>query len=243
MAAWQVRCCAAAGAVAVAAVVAACGGEVLAALSFIGSAGGDWRVDDPAQAGFQQRQNCGPGQNDSCRINIQPIGTQSLYASDFALSFTGSLPGCPAVARTDGRATGKRISLPGCFSGQYLTINEALSDDGTVRAYFDSSVPDMTSGVWVEIQDGRRRFKFSNNPVARDITAILGCELTTPATTVTATVSAASIDDGRLQTVINPFTIGTQAWSGEFVGLSGMRLVRGSEVLELERRNEAGSCP
>lgn len=240
MAARQMQWCAAAGA---AALVVACGGEVLAALSFIGSAGGDWRVDDPALAGFQQRQNCGAQSNESCAINIQPIGTQSLYASDFALSYTGNLPGCPAVARTDGRATGKRISLPGCFSGQYLTINEALSDDGTVRAFFDTSVPDLTTGVWVEIQDGRRRFKFKNNPVAQDVTAIQGCELTTPPTTVTATVSAASIDAGRLQTTIAPFTIGTQTWSGEFVGLSGMRLVRSGEGLELERRNESGSCP
>lgn len=242
MATERLQRCAAAGSVALAALVVACGGEVLAALSFIGSAGGDWRVDDPAQAGFQQRQNCGPQANESCRINIQPIGTQDLYATDFGLSFTGTLPGCPSTSRTDGRATGNRIALPNCFTGQYVTINEALSDDGTVRAYFDTAVPNLTTGVWVEIQDGRRRFKFTSNASARDIVAVTGCELTSPVTALTATVSAASIDDGRLQTAITQFSVGGQNWTGAFVGLSGMRLVRGNETMELQRRNESGAC-
>jgi hypothetical protein len=240
MATRRMRWCAAAGAVA--ALVAACGGEVLAALSFIGSAGGDWRVDDAAQAGFQQRQNCGPQSNDFCTINIQPIGTQDLYATDFGLSFTGTLPGCPSTSRTDGRATDTRIVLPGCFTGRYLTINEALSDDSTVRAFFDSAVPNLTTGVWVEIQDGRRRFKFTSNASVRDIVAVTGCELTSPVSTLTATVSAASINDGRLQTAITQFSVGGQNWTGAFVGLSGMRLVRGNEVMELQRRNESGAC-
>lgn len=239
MEARQMRWCAAAGA---AALVVACGGEVLAALSFIGSAGGDWRVDDPAQAGFQQRQNCGPQSNDFCTINIQPIGTQDVYATDFGLSFTGNLPGCPSAARNDGRATGNRIVLPSCFTGQYVTINEALSDDGSVRAFFDSAVPNLTTGVWVEIQDGRRRFKFTSNSNVQAITAVTGCELTSPVTPLAATISAASIDDGRLQTAITQFAVGGQNWTGAFVGLSGMRLVRGSEVMELQRRNESGAC-
>ena len=31
-------------------------------------------------------------------------------------------------------------------------------------------------------------------------------------------------------------------WSGKFVGISGMRLTRGSEVMELERRPGNESC-
>lgn len=217
---------------------AACGGDVLSVLVFVGSAGGDWRVDDPAVAGFQARLGCGGAQTE-CRINIQPIGNPDVFTNDFGLSYTGNLSGCPgATARTDGRAAGERITLPGCFTGRYVTINEALSDDGTVRAFFDSAVPNLTTGVWVEIQEGRRRFKFTSNAQVRQVNAVLGCELTSPLTPVTATVSAASIDDGRLQTVFTQFTIGGQAWSASFVGMSAMRLTRGGETLDLQRRNE-----
>lgn len=211
------------------------GGDILAIVSFIGSAGGDWRFDDPAVAGFQQRSNCSPlGGSTLCRINIQPIGGQDLFASDFALSYTGNLPGCPAVARTDGRATGTRINLPGCFSGNYVTINEALADNGIDRAFFDSAVPTLPQGVWVEIQDEQRRFKFTSNSA--------GCELTNPRTAVAVTILPADLDVPRLQTAITNFTVGGQTWTGSFTGMSGMRLTRGNDVMELERRNLPDNC-
>jgi hypothetical protein len=220
---------------ALAALLAACGGgDILAIVSFVGSVGGDWTFDNPQQAGFQARTNCGPGGNEPCVINIQPIGGQNIFASDFALSYTGTLPGCPTnVARTDGRASGTRITLPGCFSGNYVTINEALADNGVDRAFFDSAVPSLAEGVWVEIQAGQRRFKFNNNAS--------GCELTTPRTPVAVTITPADIP-ARLQTTIDAFTVGALTYSGSFVGMSGMRLTRGSEVLELERRDLAGAC-
>jgi hypothetical protein len=213
----------------------ACGGGVLAIVSFIGSAGGDWQFDNPQLAGFQQRSNCGAGGNDGCVINIQPIGGQDLFASDFALSFTGNLPGCPSVARTDGRANGTRITLPGCFSGNYVTINEALSDNGIDRAFFDSAVPTLPQGVWVEIQDEQRRFKFTSDSA--------GCELTNPRTAVTVTILPADLTIPRLQTAITNFTVGGVTWTGSFTGMSGMRLTRaGGEVMELERRNLPDNC-
>jgi hypothetical protein len=210
------------------------GGDILAIVSFVGSAGGDWQFDNPQLAGFQQRSNCGAGGNEGCVINIQPIGGQNLFVNDFALSFTGNLPGCPSVARTDGRATGTRINLPGCFSGNYVTINEALSDNGIDRAFFDSAVPTLPQGVWVEIQDGQRRFKFTSDSA--------GCELTTPRAAVTVAIVPADLTIPRLQTEITSFTVGGVTWTGSFTGMSGMRLTRGNDVMELERRNLPDQC-
>ncbi len=220
---------------AVAAAVAACGGgEIVAVVSFLGSAGGDWRVDDPAQAGFQPRADCGALADENCVINIQPIG-RSLFTSSFGASFTGNLPGCPDQPRTDGSISGGFVTLPGCFVGRYESINEVVSDDGRIRAYFDSEVPDLSTGVWVEIQRERRRFRFQTNTS--------GCELTTPMrTAVAVTIEPADIDAGKLQTLITAFTIGGETWTGNFVGISGIRLVRGNDVLELQRRDLADSC-
>jgi hypothetical protein len=220
-------CCLAA-ALAMPAALTSCGGDVLAVVSFIGSAGGDWVIDDPSVAGFQQRADCGG----PCVINIQRLDPEDPFATNFRVSYTGTLSGCPSASRNDGTVSGRRISLPGCFTGQYVTINEALADDGRDRGYFDSETPSLAEGVWVEIQDQRRRFKFEDNST--------GCELTTPtATRVDVTIVLADLGaiPPVLQTTIATFTVGGVTWNGEFVGLSGMRLVRGGEVLELERRN------
>jgi hypothetical protein len=228
--------------------LAACGGgEVIAIVQFIGSAGGDWVVDDPTVAGFQPRSDCGTSQDQDCFVNLQIDGVRSLYATGFGVTYTGNLPGCPAGSGADpakaGTVSGERISLPGCFSGRYLTINEALSDDGLVRAYFDSEAPNLTEGVWVEIQDGQRRFKFTSDPGTRTTTDIGGCELSAaPPNALDMTVVAADLGAGRLQTEITAFTVAGQTWSGRFVGISAMKLTRGSEVLELQRRDLPGTC-
>ena len=226
-----------------AAAMAACGGgEILAVVSFLGSAGGDWNVGTPDANGALTPTRCG---NEDCFVNIQIAGTRNPYATDFNVTFTGNLSaGCPtALPGGNGMVSGRRISLPGCFVGEYVTINEALSDDRTVRAFFDSEVPNLTDGVWVEIQHGQRRFKFQGNPVEQAVSNIVGCELTTPATTpVLLTVEAADIGSARLQTRITSFTVGTQTGSGAFEGISGMKLTLGAQTLELERRDLPGSC-
>jgi hypothetical protein len=237
-----------AAAAAIAAALAACGGgEIVAIVSFVGSAGGDWVVDDPNVAGFQRRSDCGEFGNEDCVVNIQISGVRSLYSTDFDVTYTGNLPGCPVGGGADpakaGTISGQRISLPGCFTGQYVTINEALSDDRSIRAFFDSEVPNLTEGVWVEIQNEQRRFKFEGNPFVRDTTVIAGCELTSPATTpLSITVVAADRDGGQLQTEITDFSVGGATWTGRFEGISAMRLTRGSEVLELQRRDLPGAC-
>lgn len=215
--------------------LAACGGGALLVLGFIGSAGGDWLQDDQAAvAGLQLRSTCGPAGNDDCRINIQPVGGQDLFSSAFDLSYTSNLPGC--LASGSGRADGQRLVLTGCFSGAYVNINQALSDNGTVRMFFNFTPP-LNQGIWVELQDGQRRFAFSDDSS--------GCELGAPNVPVTVNIVPADIRNpaGPFETTIQSFTItGQGAFSGTFVGVSGMRLTRGNEVLELERRRGSAGC-
>ena len=219
------------------------GGEVVALLGFIGSAGGDWLQDDkpneqPGQVGLQLRRTCGPNSADACAINIQPVGgNESLFSTDFNVTFTSNLPGCPGNGT--GRASGRRLVLTGCFTGEYVTINQSVSDDGATRMFFDFT-PDLTQGIWHEIQQGQRRFGFNNDTD--------GCELTSPATTrVSLVVSRSDVQNpaGPFETTISTFTIqgGGAPWQGRFVGVSGLRLTRGTEVLELERRAGTANCP
>lgn len=226
------------------AVLTSCGGgELLAVVGFIGSAGGDWLQDaqpseQGAAVGLQLRSNCGATLDQDCRINIQPAaGGQSLFATDFDLTYTSNLPGCAATGT--GRASGRRLVLNGCFTGEYVTINQAVSDDASVRMFFDFT-PVLQDGVWVEIQEGRRRFGFNNDAN--------GCEMTTtPTVPVQIVVSRSNVRNpaGPFETTISSFTIQGAGgpWQGRFVGVSGMRLTRGSEVLELERRAGAETCP
>lgn len=216
--------------------LAACGGGVVLLLGFIGSAGGDWLQDDqPGQAGLQLRSTCGPGGNDDCRINIQPVGGQNLFAQAFDLSFTSNLPGC--VASGTGRANGESLTLSGCFTGAYVNINQAVSDDGQVRMFFNFTPP-LNQGVWVELQQGQRRFAFTDNST--------GCELGATKVPVAVTVVSADIRNpaGPFETTVSSFVIqgAGAAWSGKFVGVSGLRMTRAGEVLELERREGSESC-
>lgn len=224
------------------AVLAACGGETVAVLGFIGAAGGSWLQDDQpgegvGEVGLQLRSNCGAGDED-CFINIQPAaGSESLYEAAFDVTFTSNLPGC--VASGTGRASGTRLTLTGCFSGDYVNINQALSDDRATRMFFNFT-PDLAQGVWVEIQSGQRRFAFISNGQ--------GCELASPtARLVTVDMSPADIRNpaGPFETTIASFTVAGDgaAWQGRFVGVSGMRLTRGNQVLELERRQGSANCP
>lgn len=223
--------------------LASCGGgESETELRFIGSVGGNWLADEqPAdsQPGLQLRDDCGAGDSDDCFVNIQPVGAPSLFDDSFDVSFTSNLPSCPGSG--SGSVEGQRIRLTNCFSGRYRTINEALSDDGATRLFFDV-VPDLSQGVWVEIEDERRRFKFSDNS--------RGCEVSasgSPAVAVTIVPSQVTNPAGPFETTIGAFTIAGRSgvWTGRFVGVSGMRLVRGDDELALERRADPANtaCP
>lgn len=217
--------------------LAACGGGALLVLGFIGSAGGDWLQDgDPSQPGLQVLDTCGQFGDERCGINLQPVGGATpLFSTAFDVSYnSATLPGCPVTGQ--GRADGRRLVLNGCFSGNYVTLNEALSDDGRVRMFFDFTPP-LAGGVWVELQDGQQRFAFKNNTD--------GCGLGAPPVRVTVILRQSDIlNGGPYETTIQTFAIGNDApYSGKFVGISAMRLTRGSEVLELERRPGNETCP
>jgi hypothetical protein len=103
---------------------------------------------------------------------------------------------------------------------------------------FFNFTPPLNQGVWVELQNGQRRFAFIDNNS--------GCELGTTKVPVAVTVVPADIRNptGPFETTISSFVIqgAGGAWSGRFVGVSGLRLTRGNEVLELERRTGSESC-
>jgi hypothetical protein len=243
------------------AVLTSCGGglgEIVAAVAFIGSAGGDWRVDgNSAQAGLQQRLDCAaavpPPPTEPCFINISiPGGAENLYDTAFDVVYAGNVGNCPASSTAGGRVDGKRINLPDCFVGEYVTINEALSDDGQIRAFFEAEVV-LAQGVWVEIQDERRQFQFTSDVNGNGGTtqSSAGCELSAASRpAVDVVVNKADFDNpaGPFETTIASFTIAGDsggAWSGRFVGVSGMSLRRGNQELELERRDltPADDCP
>ena len=217
--------------------LAACGGGALLVLGFIGSAGGDWVQDDRQDLdGLQIRSTCGPTGDSECRINIQPVGGQDVFASSFALTYTSNLPDGSCSAGGNGSADGRRLELSGCFSGEYVNINQAVSDNGTVRMFFNFTPP-LNQGIWVELQNEQRRFAFSDNST--------GCELGTPNVPVAVNIVSADIRNpaGPFETTIQSFTLqGAAAWSGRFIGVSGMRLTRANDVLELERRQGSATC-
>lgn len=225
------------------AALASCGGETLAVLGFIGSAGGDFVVDaDPNTAGLQRKAGCAQG---DCRINVSfdpPLGDERLYASTLSVRATGDVGGAAnACNDVPGRIAGRRLELGSCFQGEFKSLNEVLSDDGQTRLFFDNVSPSIDEGVWFNIHDSNQRFKFTSGQT--------GCErvgsASTPLTvdiqlsdTEATPPSFAGINNLTIQR-----TTGAEVFSGQFVGISGMRLTRAGQTLELERRRGTETCP
>jgi hypothetical protein len=191
-----------------------------------------------------------PPATEDCTINIQPAGGLNLYAANFDLTFTSNLPNC--VASGTGQARSERLELTGCFSGRYVNINQAVSDSGAVRMFFDVDENDLQvwQGVWVELQQGTRRFVFRNDGQETLVNGVrivsnTGCEIGSPNTPLNIGLSMSDIRNatGPFETTISSLSIGGGApYSGKFVGVSGMRLTRGTEVLELQRQQGSASC-
>lgn len=229
-----------AAALAVSALLSSCGGGKVDKedLVFIGSAGGDWLVDaQPSQPGLQQRDDCGASTDDDCFITIQPVGGPQLFNEDFDVTYSSNLPNCPGSGT--GRVRGEQLTLNSCFAGRYVNINEARSDDGATRI-FSSVTPPLAGGLWVEIEDERRHFKFSSNTT--------GCEISAsgaPAVSVTLVPAQIQNPAGPFETTIGAFSIAGSSgvWTGRFVGVSGMHLVRGDDELLLERRADPNNAP
>ncbi|HEY6133282.1 MAG TPA: hypothetical protein VIW70_04835 [Rubrivivax sp.] len=236
------------GSVLAAAAVAACGGDVIAVLGALGAAGGDFTLDaNPATAQLETRLS-DPGNpfSDPLGINIQVddganggLG-ENLFDESFPVRVnSGSLGGANCAGVT-GRITGDRLDLGNCFRGRYENVNRVVSDDGTVVLRFDSFSPNLSIGIWVDIQQTSRRIKFISNSA--------GCELKSGTPTGNA-VTVEQVDSdastGAIDSMKN-FRIGDRVWAqGEYVGASGLRLTGGQDTLELERRRDdpETACP
>ncbi len=224
-----------------------CGGsELIAVLGFIGPAGGDFNVDgNSAQPGLQPQLACGA---DPCVINVQVAATNNpatgtpwerLYDSAFDLEWTSNRTtpsACvlPANAKGSGRVDGRKITLGSCFVGESVSVIEMVSTDGATRLFFNFT-PNFTDGVWVDIHDESRRFKFDSGSAA--------CQLTTPTKTVgTYSSTATDLPSGTAPAVT--LVIGGQTWSGGFFGVSSLRLTRTGATMELQRRRDTvATCP
>ena len=217
------------------------GGAVLAVLGTLGAGGGDWYVDaNNNQAGYQVRADCGAG-NDICVININP---PDLYQRNYPIVVSGNFGGCAGTPNGN-VSDAVNVSIPGCFVGRFLSVNEMVSSDGTVRAFCDS-FPDMTEGVWVDIQDDTHRFVFTSNA--------LGCEIVgstkRPLSLSIQTSNFGQFAQGFAATLVPKTLVSTltipgaaaRTFSGEFVGASGLRLSRSGETIELQRQDLAGDC-
>ena len=201
------------------AALGSCGGETVALLGFIGSAGGDWLQDDKHLRPERQRQL--PHQHPARRRQPEPLLDR----------FRPDLHEQPA--RLSGQRHRTRERTASC-AHRLLHRRVRHDQPGGVRRWRD------TDGIWTEIQSGTRRFGFNNDTD--------GCELTSPTPTrVSLVVSRSDVQqpNGPFETTIPTFTIqgGGAPWQGRFVGISGLRLTRGTEVLELERRSGTANCP
>ena len=230
-------------AVAGAALLAACGGgAVLAVLGTLGAGGGDWLVDaSPNVPGYEPRRDCG---GDICAININP---GSLFDLNYAVRGSGNLVGCSANPAPEGRVSnGVDVNVPGCFVGRLLSVNEAVSNDGSLRVYFDFS-PDLATGVWVDIHDNNRRFVFDDNfGNSCEIVGTTRRLLTYSVQRSNFRNFAEGFDPVLVSTTrLSDLTIqGTPSrrFVGEFVGASGLRLTRAGELIEIQRQPGVGSC-
>jgi hypothetical protein len=231
-----------------AAAVTACGGDVIAVLGALGAAGGDFTLDaDPATARLETRLSDPNDEfSDPLGINIQVddganggLG-ENLFDESFPVVVNRGSLGGASCAGVRGTITGDRLDLGSCFRGRYENVNRVVSDDGRTVLRFDSFNPNLTIGIWVDIQNTSRRVKFTSNNE--------GCELRGSTPTGNA-VTVEQIDSdpstGAIDSMRN-FRIGSRVWAqGEYVGASGLRLTGGPETLELERRRDdpATACP
>jgi hypothetical protein len=233
------------------ALLAGCGGGALesAVVGFLGTGGGQYFQDDPQVTGFQP-VDCG-GQPCALTLAVDAppdpntgVPAPVLFGASYAIKASGELPNC---SNASGRVEGRRVTIGSCFSGQYASVNELVSDDGKLHL-FNDFFPDMTTGVWVDVNDSSRRYKF----IAFANSTATGCEITSSgsrAATMSVVVSnygTVAFDPGTPlipATRIDSLAVqGGDRWTGDFVGASGMRLSNGAVSIDLERRNETASC-
>lgn len=224
------------------AMLTSCGGDVAAAVAFVGAVGGDFVSDDDAVAPGVQQTRCGGG---ACVITINPqVAPQDPFAVAFDVRYDNAT-GAPECAATgNGRIDGRDVRLTGCISGEFVNINQILASDG--RRWYRNASVDLVPGIWQDVPTGQRRFKFRVDDAGDPDRLFTGCELTTPTRVAEAVVRKSDVrtPGGALDTVISRFEVtgGGAAWTGRFDGISRLTLQRGAEVLELERKPGDAPC-
>ncbi len=230
------------------------GAEVaLATLGFIAPIGGTFSEDGDLTTPALDDTGFGITLNVDISVQQNP-----LYLTDFAVSGFNSLQdasdGCGNIL---GQITGTQViayedknGVRGaeCFRGQFANANVLVLADG--RRLLRNFSPDLTSGVWQDIRNSNRRFRFDEQVVPANAGAqgsFAGCELAgSVITPVQGAYTASDVGNGvyppRIDTFIIQRAAGGEIWSGEIVGLSGIRLTQGNRELLLERRNETASC-
>jgi hypothetical protein len=224
-----------------AASLSSCGGDVIA-VAFVGAVGGDFvRDEDDAQPGAQAT-GCGGG---GCVVTINPTAfPQDPFAASFDVTYQNatSVPGCAASG--SGRIDGRSVRLTGCFDGEFETINRVRASDG--RRWFRNAGVDLIPGIWQEVETGQRRFKFETDDGGDPDQAFVGCELTTPTRRTDAVVTKSDVRNpaGPFDTTVTSFIVtgAGGAWTGTFNGISNLTLRRGTETMQLERRQGSASC-
>jgi hypothetical protein len=230
------------GALLAAGAVAACGGDVIAVLGALGAAGGVYTFDaDPTTAKLETRRSEIADQ--VLFISIQIDGDnnglgRNFFDESFPVTVTGGSLGGADCTNTKGRVNGDRLELGTCFQGRFENVNRVVSDDGKVVLRFDNFNPNLSTGIWVDIQNTSRRIKFTSDTT--------GCELngSTPTGNQVTLVQVDSDSSTGVYNSVQTFTLGNKVWAtGEYVGASGLRLTGTPETLELERRRDDPPTP
>ena len=220
----------------------ACGGDAaVAILGTLGAGGGPWFVDADTSAPGYQRADCG---GVACTLTFL---NGNLYQRNYAEAIAGNTTRCSGT-HAGSVSEAVNVSVPQCFVGRFLNVNEALSTDGLDHLYFDFD-PRMNTGVWVDIQDDTHRFVFNGGA---DIDT--GCEITgSSKKSLDITISRPNFLAISLGGAPGPVTkttvqalsiagVPARSFVGEFVGASGLRLTRSGEQIELQRSDQAGTC-
>jgi hypothetical protein len=227
------------------------GGSAVGALLlliFVGPSNGSLYIDDSGAPGVQLRLcEDESGSEVACTIRIQAIDPSdpgsvlpwsNFYKVSFDIRASSNIEGCNNISGTIEEDV---LTLSGCFSGRFENVNEVVDGDGR-RLLLDVK-PDLTSGVWLDVDNPTRRYVFESD----DGTLATGCEKTVGGTApARASITRSDVLNGVLTSVnwveIDRGGAAAERWSAEMVGVSGLRLQREGETRSLVRRDLDDDC-
>lgn len=220
------------------------GGGGTAVGTFLGTGGGQFEMAPrPLTVDYALYDNTLTLSRSAAQVDTTP---PDLYASGYDV-YVANTNG-PLVASckgASGRVQGDRVTIAGCFTGRYVNINYLLSDDGT-KALFHTITPDLIAGLWVDLQDSSHSVKFAGQNTACEYAG--GTKRPASYQVRGASVTQAGSGDPIEMTTAGLTSLvvtGGRTWTGEFVGISGLRLTSGTTIVDLQRRNliAPSACP